>query len=117
MDVLPGMIAPGAHPVSGSASDPPCWTRGAEAWGRGPGTGPLRLDSSGTKAFLWHEASYKRWRRLGLAPQGEKRLGAPERGASASGWVVTQRLRHLRTCRSLVPTCAAICWLLISACS
>jgi len=31
---------------------------------------------------------------------GEKRLGAPERGASASVWVVTQRLRHLRTCRS-----------------
>src|SRR5258708_17933722 len=30
----------------------------------------------------------------------EKCLGAPLRGASASVWVVTQRLRHLRTCPS-----------------
>ena len=62
MDMLPGMIAPGADAFGGSATGPPCWLRNEAAWDLGPGTGPLRLDSSGTKAFLWHEASYKRWR-------------------------------------------------------
>ncbi len=37
---------------------------------------------------------------LGSHTRREKCLGAPLRGASASVWVVTQRLRHLRTCRS-----------------
>ncbi len=54
---------------------------------------------------------------LGHAPQGEKCLGAPLRGASAIEWVLTHRPRHLRTLRSVVASTCAICRLLHSGCS
>ena len=62
MDMLPGMIAPGADTFGGSAIAPLCWPRCAEGWDLGPRDGPIRRDSSARAApgIAW--ASYKRWR-------------------------------------------------------
>lgn len=110
MDMLPGMIAPRANMVSFEPTPaPPCWLRWKGACDPGPRSEPPQLCSNARAVRGAGRASYKRWRSLGHAPEGEKCLGALLRGASANECVVTQRPRHLRTVRSVVPQAEAIC--------
>ena len=62
MNVLPGVIAPGAKAFGGSASDLSYWPRGEPALGLQPRDGPIRLDSSARVApgIAW--ANYRQWR-------------------------------------------------------
>src|SRR5512135_2123217 len=57
-----------------------------------------RKPSQGSANLAWQTTG--RGRDLGTDERREKRLGASERGASARQWVVSQRLRHVRTIRS-----------------
>jgi hypothetical protein len=61
MDVLPGVIAPGAQTVGGSANDPRCWLRCEAVRDLELHDEPIRLDSiaRGVLDIVW--ASYRRW--------------------------------------------------------
>src|SRR5258706_15220111 len=110
MDVLPGMIAPGANAVSFEPATHRAGRDGWKRWVLGQVLGHFGSTPAGHRRSCGTRQATSGGGDLGTHRRREKRLGAPGRGASASVWVLTQRLRHLRTCLSLVPTFAAICW-------
>jgi hypothetical protein len=103
--------------VQRATSDPACWARpgASQAWP--PRAVPAPLDSSARAAPPLGAPGSRRAPSPGRALGGANRRGAPGRGAAASEQVSTQRRRHWRTMRSLVPTSWALCGLLPSGCS
>src|SRR5450755_89684 len=62
MDVLPGVVAPGAKALGGSASDRPYSLRWTAMQDFAPPGGPIQRDSSARAEPAAGEASYTQWR-------------------------------------------------------
>src|SRR5256885_1738528 len=94
MNVLPGVITPGANAVSFEPAPHRARRDGRKAGVLAHTTSQFSSTEAAraTPGTAW--ASYRRELCLARAPEGEKRLGAPLRGASAREWVLAHRPRQ-----------------------
>ncbi len=103
LDMLPGVVAPGTKTFCLQPAANRAGRNGRQLRGRCDPT----CQFAPTPSREWNPLCLRQATSHGSClctyTRREKRRGAPERGASAKERVATQRFRHLRTMRSLVP--------------